>query len=134
MPDPTEPRHDDHLLGEAALACLSAAPSVWEPWNALSTEERRTLAGQVGQAARAALQAQERSAAVEESINLALGATPGWSPRLAGKLIQYAQAMGVPIEELSKVQDRRLWEVLHKTFTAEEDRLSAGPPPASASL
>jgi hypothetical protein len=44
---------------------------------------------------------------------------PGWSPELAAKLSDYAQAQGVTLEELKAASDPRIWKVLHKAFQAE---------------
>ena len=44
----------------------------------------------------------------------------GWSPEVAGKLVEYAQAFGVTKEELSQMADPRLWKLLHKAYRADE--------------
>jgi hypothetical protein len=44
----------------------------------------------------------------------------GWSPEVAAKLVEYAQAFGVTLEELSQMADARLWKVLHKAYQAEQ--------------
>jgi hypothetical protein len=44
----------------------------------------------------------------------------GWSPEIAHKLVEYAQAFGVTIEELSQMADPRLWKLLHKAYRADE--------------
>ncbi len=44
----------------------------------------------------------------------------GWSPEIANKLVEYAQAFGVTLEELSQMADPRLWKVLHKAYQADQ--------------
>jgi hypothetical protein len=44
----------------------------------------------------------------------------GWSPETAAKLVDYAQAFGVTLEELSQMADPRLWKVLHKAYQADQ--------------
>jgi hypothetical protein len=72
-------------------------------------EERRRL-----QAAReAAEQMAETGRTLQSEIE-------GWSPEIAHKLVEYAQAFGVTIEELSQMADPRLWKLLHKAYRADE--------------
>ncbi|WP_293681886.1 hypothetical protein, partial [uncultured Phenylobacterium sp.] len=44
----------------------------------------------------------------------------GWSPDTAHKLVEYAQAFGVTMEELSQMADPRLWKLLHKAWRADQ--------------
>jgi hypothetical protein len=44
----------------------------------------------------------------------------GWSPEIASKLVEYAQAFGVTKEELAQMADPRLWKLLHKAYRADE--------------
>lgn len=44
----------------------------------------------------------------------------GWSPEVANKLVEYAQAFGVTLEELSQMADPRLWKLLHKGYQADQ--------------
>lgn len=44
----------------------------------------------------------------------------GWSPEVANKLVEYAQAFGVTLEELSQMADPRLWKVLHRAYQADQ--------------
>ncbi len=44
----------------------------------------------------------------------------GWSPETAGKLVEYAQAFGVTLEELAEAADPRLWKLLHKAWRADQ--------------
>jgi hypothetical protein len=47
----------------------------------------------------------------------------GWSPEVAAKLVDYAQAFGVTLEELAETADARLWKLLHKAWKADEASL-----------
>lgn len=44
----------------------------------------------------------------------------GWSPEVAAKLVDYAQAFGVTLEELAEAADPRLWKLLHRAWQAEQ--------------
>ena len=44
----------------------------------------------------------------------------GWSPEVASKLVDYAKAFGVTLEELSQMADPRLWKVLHRAYQADQ--------------
>ena len=44
----------------------------------------------------------------------------GWSPEIAAKLVDYAQAFGVTTEELAQMADARLWKLLHKAWRADQ--------------
>lgn len=50
----------------------------------------------------------------------------GWSPEVAGKLVEYAKAFGVTLEELSQMADPRLWKLLHKGYQADQASQQAG--------
>jgi hypothetical protein len=43
----------------------------------------------------------------------------GWSPELAAKLVDYAQAQGIRPDELAQAADPRLWKLLHKGWQAD---------------
>ncbi|MFN3522227.1 MAG: hypothetical protein ACK4YQ_08250 [Phenylobacterium sp.] len=44
----------------------------------------------------------------------------GWSPEVAMKLVEYAQAFGVTLDEMRQVADPRLWIILHRAHQGEE--------------
>jgi hypothetical protein len=44
----------------------------------------------------------------------------GWSPEIASKLVEYAGAFGVTLEELREIADPRLWLILHRAHQGEE--------------
>ena len=44
----------------------------------------------------------------------------GWSPDVAAKLVEYAQAFGVTLEELHQAADPRVWKILHRAYQADQ--------------
>ncbi|HEY3695149.1 hypothetical protein [Phenylobacterium sp.] len=44
----------------------------------------------------------------------------GWSPDVANKLVEYAAAFGVTLDELREVADPRLWRILHRAQQGDE--------------
>lgn len=44
----------------------------------------------------------------------------GWSPEVASKLVEYAAAFGVTLDELREVADPRLWKILHRAHLGDE--------------
>jgi hypothetical protein len=77
---------------------------------ALSHHEARS---QLEAAREAAEQMAETGRTLQREID-------GWSPEVANKLVEYAQAFGVTLEELSQMADPRLWKVLHRAYQADQ--------------
>ena len=46
----------------------------------------------------------------------------GWSPQVAAKLVEYARAFGVTVDELREIADPRLWRILHRAHAGDEAR------------
>lgn len=70
---------------------------------------------------RGALQAaREAAEAMAETGRTLSQEIDGWSPEVAGKLVDYAQAFGVTMEELREMADPRLWKLLHKAWRADQ--------------
>src|SRR5437588_654600 len=44
----------------------------------------------------------------------------GWSPELAGKLVDYAQGHGVSLDELGAADDPRVWKILHRAWQGDK--------------
>lgn len=44
----------------------------------------------------------------------------GWSPQIAAKLVEYAGAFGVTLDELREIADPRLWKILHRAHQGEQ--------------
>lgn len=43
----------------------------------------------------------------------------GWSPEVASRLVDYAAAFGVSLDELREIADPRLWRILHRAHEGE---------------
>jgi hypothetical protein len=65
----------------------------------------------------AAREAAERMAETGRTLQQEID---GWSPDTAAKLVAYAQAFGVTLEELAETADARLWKLLHKAWRADQ--------------
>ena len=108
----------------------------WEAYAAQDPEGAQTswtalqrLGGAREQLAYAVSHHQERSAlqaardaaeAMAETGRTLSQEIEGWSPEVAGKLVDYAQAFGVTLEELREMADPRLWKLLHKAYRADQ--------------
>lgn len=44
----------------------------------------------------------------------------GWSPEIASKLVEYAGAFGVTLDELREIADPRLWLILHRAHQGDQ--------------
>lgn len=67
------------------------------------------------------LQAERETAArLAETGRVLATEIDGWSPEVAGKLVEYAGAFGVTLEELREVADPRLWKILHRAHIGDE--------------
>jgi hypothetical protein len=44
---------------------------------------------------------------------------PGWSPELAGKLVDYARGHGVTLEEMRAADDPRVWKIIHCAYQGD---------------
>jgi hypothetical protein len=70
---------------------------------------------------RSALQAAREAAEAMAETGRALSQEiEGWSPEVASKLVDYAQAFGVTMEEMREMADPRLWKLLHKAWRADQ--------------
>lgn len=45
----------------------------------------------------------------------------GWSPEIASKLVEYAGAFGVTLDELREIADPRLWLILHRAHQGDQN-------------
>ena len=50
----------------------------------------------------------------------------GWSPEIAGKLVDYAQTHGVTLDELHQQDDPRVWKILHCAWQGDQANQRAG--------
>jgi len=62
----------------------------------------------------------KRAAQLAEAGQVLTREIEGWSPDVARKLVEYAAAFGVTIDELREVADHRLWRILHRAFQGDE--------------
>jgi hypothetical protein len=98
-----------------------AARSLWAQFQSLA-EGRERLAFMVErrgaeQQSRAERELAERLAETGRVLSQEID---GWSPEVAMKLVEYAQAFGVTLEEMREVADPRLWRILHRAHQGEE--------------
>lgn len=72
-------------------------------------------------AERGRLEAQRRAAEqLAETGRVLSQEIDGWSPEVAAKLVEYAGAFGVTLEELREIADPRLWKILHRAHLGEQ--------------
>jgi hypothetical protein len=58
----------------------------------------------------------------------------GWSPELAGKLVDYAQGHGVTLDELGAADDPRVWKILHRAWQGDQAAQRDGAANAAAQV
>ncbi len=68
----------------------------------------------------AAVAAQELSAQLAHTGQVLSREIEGWSPQVAAKLVDYAGAFGVTIDELREIADPRLWKILHRAHLGDQ--------------
>jgi len=100
---------------------LQGAQHLWGRLGEM-TQARNRLAYAVAHAdergqLEAARKAAESMAATGERLREEID---GWSPEVAARLVDYAQAFGVTLEELAQAADPRLWKLLHKAWKADQ--------------
>lgn len=66
---------------------------------------------------------------LEETGRVLAGQIEGWSPEVAAKLVEYAEAFGVTLDELREVADPRLWMILHRAQQGEAALTAQVPSP-----
>lgn len=71
------------------------------------------------EAAEGEAEAEASRLALAETGRVLAAEIDGWSPEMAAKLVEYAQAFGVTLEELREVADPRLWKILHRAHLGE---------------
>jgi hypothetical protein len=67
-----------------------------------------------------AQQAQEAAARMAQTGRILSQDIDGWSPELAGKLVDYAQGHGVTLDELGAADDPRVWKILHRAWQGDQ--------------
>jgi hypothetical protein len=64
--------------------------------------------------------AQEAAARMAQTGRILSREIDGWSPELAGKLVDYAQGHGVTLDELGAADDPRVWKILHRAWQGDQ--------------
>jgi hypothetical protein len=64
--------------------------------------------------------ARETAAAMAKTGETLQREIEGWSPEVAAKLVEYAQAFGVTLDELREAADPRVWKILHRAYQADQ--------------
>jgi len=64
--------------------------------------------------------ARAQAAAMAEAGQTLSREIEGWSPEVAAKLVEYAAAFGVSLDELREVADPRIWKLLHRAHLGEQ--------------
>ncbi len=103
------------------------AQRLWARFQHLSEARQRLAYAVSHHAARSELQAaREAAEQMAETGRTLQREIEGWSPEVAGKLVEYAQAFGVTMEELAQAADARLWKLLHKAYQADQATQQTG--------
>jgi hypothetical protein len=98
-----------------------SAQALWERYQQLAhARERLAYAVSHQQSRRDLDAAREAAEQMAETGRTLQREIEGWSPEVANKLVDYAQAFGVTLEELGQMADPRLWKVLHKAYQADQ--------------
>ncbi len=98
-----------------------AAEASWEGYQQMAQAREQLAYAVAHHEERSALQAARKAAEVMAETGRKLSEEiEGWSPEIAGKLVDYAQAFGVTLDELREAADPRLWKLLHKAWKADE--------------
>lgn len=98
-----------------------AAEANWAGYQRLAEARERLAYAVSHHEERSALHAARKAAeAMAEAGRTLAREIDGWSPDVAAKLVDYAQAFGVTTEELREMADPRLWKLLHKAWRADQ--------------
>lgn len=109
---------DWDILGEEDP---QAAQGLWGQYQRLA-EARDRFAWSLTQNEHRARQQAEREMAEQlmQTGKILAAEIDGWSPDVATKLVEYAAAFGVTLDELREVADPRLWKILHRAHLGDE--------------
>ncbi|WP_133255031.1 hypothetical protein [Phenylobacterium hankyongense] len=110
-----------------------AAQALWGRFQGMA-QARDQLAYAISHhAQRSQLQAaREAAARMAETGQTLQREIEGWSPEVAAKLVEYAQAFGVTLDELREAADPRVWKILHRAYQAEQTGQKDGASRAAA--
>ena len=97
------------------------AEALWATYQKLAQGREQLAYAVAHHAERRELKAARETAdAMAETGRTLAKEIDGWSPDIAHKLVEYAQAFGVTREELGQAADPRLWKLLHKAWRADQ--------------
>jgi hypothetical protein len=103
------------------------ARALWGRFQGMAQARDRLAYALSHHAERRALQAaREAAAQMAETGRTLQREIEGWSPEVANKLVEYAQAFGVTLDELAQMADPRLWKVLHRAYQGDQANQQAG--------
>jgi len=98
-----------------------AAQAMWARRQEMSQARDSLAQALAHHADRKRLQAAQEAAARMAQTGRVLGQEiDGWSPELAGKLVDYAQGHGVTLDELGAADDPRVWKILHCAWQGDQ--------------
>ena len=97
------------------------AQGLWTQYQQVSELHDRYAWKMAHHAHRGQLEAERAAAAqLTETGKVLAQKIEGWSPEIAGKLVEYAGAFGVTLDELREIADPRLWQILHRAHLGDE--------------
>lgn len=97
------------------------AQALWAKHQALAHTRERYVWAITHHEEQARRQAeQDLAAQMTETGRVLSREIEGWSPQVAAKLVEYAAAFGVTLEELREIADPRLWKILHRAHQGEQ--------------
>jgi len=104
-----------------------AAQALWGRFQEMS-QARAALADAIAHhAGRKQLQAARDAAErMAQTGRILQSEIDGWSPELAGKLVDYAQGHGVTLDELGAADDPRVWKILHRAWQGDQSAQREG--------
>lgn len=98
-----------------------AAQALWARFQEMGQARDQLAYALQHQDEKARLQGAREAAAQMEATGRQLRAEiEGWSPAVAAKLVDYAQAFGVTLDELRDIADPRLWKILHRAYQGDQ--------------
>ncbi len=97
------------------------AQALWAQYQQVSEVHDRYAWTMAHHAHRGQLEAEREAAAqLTETGRVLAQKIEGWSPEIASKLVEYAGAFGVTLDELREIADPRLWQILHRAHLGDE--------------
>jgi hypothetical protein len=97
------------------------AQALWAQYHDLAQARGELAAAMEEQGRQEALEAQhDHATRIQDGLEVLAREIDGWSPELAGKLVEFGQAeLGFTPEEISQVMDPRLIKLLHRAYDGQ---------------